>query len=554
MDAQLKKEVAGTITKTLAIFTAQYNKAYLLQLVQWIKLEKEAEGKAIAWHLESRPNDKKENLKQGYITKESVHLKNWNKRYFVFKPDYNIDYYDSEELATQLERTGKEGKKRGTINLSGYYVIEDPNQGALVRLKRLAEKMNMDLSSLPKPKEYPPLTFEVHHPRRTCYFLKCDNKEEFDQWVAQFKAACWNARAFTWDDWCHQRAFPVALRKTRWEMGRWGYWGGQGTEEQLLAELIADELEYEIMGRIYGNLPGPWIIRNKFRNMALSTIDGMVLAAVKPAWAGMRKSVETARPVMEPKIREQSEQLFKAEDEINGKMKESVMGVLEPLVKEHVVPHLAKILSIIKLPVRDAFADAANLFDDKITNWKPNGEDLSKSFRDLDYFARSYWELRNALNRTDEMYEPLWALRETFPDIYPWGLIWKSHNYIYRHTDNAVYTWEQSMLKENNTELAEPLKRDVIIKYRHDTDIAANRYYAKTMKKIVMPPFEAAVQPAAKHIIEPMADSIPSSLKDFIDIKQNFEDFYTGVVMDKIHAQLNADGPDDAFRSVSISN
>jgi hypothetical protein len=94
-----------------------------------------------------------------------VHLKNWNKRYFVFKNDYNIDYYDSEEvclqfvpenskfsflclftclpsilqphyflclfiltrvfaqLATQLAKTGKEGKKRGTINLSGYLVF-----------------------------------------------------------------------------------------------------------------------------------------------------------------------------------------------------------------------------------------------------------------------------------------------------------------------------------------------------------------------------------------------------------------------------------------------
>jgi hypothetical protein len=33
-----------------------------------------------------------------------------------------------------------------------------------------------------------------------------------------------------------------------------------------------------------------------------------------------------------------------------------------------------------------------------------------------------------------------------------------------------------------------------------------------------------------------------------------FEDFYKGVVMDSIHVVLRADGPDDAFRSVSISN
>jgi len=277
---------------------------------------------------------------------------------------------------------------------------------------------------------------------------------------------------------------------------------------------------------------------------------------VKPAWDGLRKAVEEMRPKAEPKIRESTEPIFKAEDEIVGKMRESVMSVLEPLLKQHVVPHLSKIMAIIKSPMRDAFADAANLFDDKVSKWQPQGE-ISKSFRDLDYFARSYWELRGALKRTDDMYEPLWALREIFSDIYPWGLIWKAHDSVYKHTDNAVYTWEQGILKENNPELAESLKREVIIKYRHDTDIATTRYYAKILLLIIMPPFEAAVQPAAKHIIEPLAEAIPEPLRDFIDIKEMFEDLYKGIVNDSINVILNADGtdaPDDAFRSVSISN
>jgi len=551
MDAQLKQEIADTIKKAVTIFTAQYTKAYLLAIVRMIKLE--SKKTHIDWHLETRPKVDKP-LKEGYITKESVHLKKWNKRYFVFKPDYSIDYYDSDQLAHQLEEKGKEGKKRGTINLSGYYVIEDPNQGALVRLKRLAEKMGMDFSNLPKPKEYPPLTFEVHHARRPCYYLKCETKEEFDQWVAQFKTACWNARAFSWDDWCHQQAYPVALRKTRWEMGRWGWWGGQGSEEQLLAELIADELDYDIMGRLYYKLPGPWIVRNKLRNMALSTIDSMVLAAVKPAWAGLRKAAEALRPQVEPKIRDMVEPIFKAENEIIATMRERVMSVLEPLLKEHVTPHLGKIVSIIKSPMREAFAESCNLFDDKISKWTPNGGEMEKSFRDLDYFAKSYWEMRDALKKTDDMYEPLWLLREIFSDIYPWGLIWKAHNLVYKHTDNAVYTWEQAMLKEKNPELAEPIKRDVIIKYRHDTDIATNKYYAHILKKIVLPPFEAVVHPVAKHLIEPLADAIPQPLREFIDIKQMFEDLYKGILRDSIQIVLRADGPDDAFRSVAISN
>jgi len=263
-------------------------------------------------------------------------------------------------------------------------------------------------------------------------------------------------------------------------------------------------------------------------------------------------AAEKLRPIVEPKIRDMTEPIFKAENEIIGKMRESVMSVLEPLLKEHVTPHLGKVVGIIKSPLRDAFSDAANLFDDKISKWQPKGDDMSKSFRDLDYFARSYWELHSSLKRTDDMYEPLWLLREIFSDISPWGLIWKAHHYIYRHTDNAVYTWEQAMLKEKNPELAEPLKRDVIIKYRHDADIATQKYYAAILRKIIMPPFEAAVHPVAKHIIEPLAETIPEPLREFIDIKQMFEDLYKGIVNDCINVVLSADGPDDAFRSVAI--
>jgi hypothetical protein len=284
------------------------------------------------------------------------------------------------------------------------------------------------------------------------------------------------------------------------------------------------------------------------RNMTLKTIDSMVMSAVTPAWAGMRKAVEALRPKMEPTIREMTEPIFKAENEIIGKMRESVMSVLEPLLKEHVTPHLGKVIGIIKSPMREAYTDAINIFDEKISKWQPQG-DFEKSFRDLDSFGRSYWQLYPALKKVDEMYEPLWLLREIFADIWPWNLIWKGHDSLFTHIDNAVFTWEQAMLKDKNAELAEPIKRDVIIKYRHDTDIAVMKYYASILRTIILPPFEAAVHPVTKHIIEPLAEAIPQPLREFIDIKQMFEDLYIGIVEDSIQVVLRADGPDDAFRS-----
>jgi len=357
--------------------------------------------------------------------------------------------------------------------------------------------------------------------------------------VSQFRTACWKARGLSWDDWCHQRAFPIALTKTRWELGRWGYYYGSGSEEQLLSEMISEELEYDVMGRMYSKLPsGPYFIRNKIANWTLSTINSMVIAAVKPGWAGMRKAVEELRPTVEPKIRDAVEPIFKAKNDLMEKMREGVMSVIEPLLKENVQPHLGKIVTIIKSPMREAFAESMKLFEAKIDKWEAkDGEDLSKSFRDLDYLGRSYWELRPALKHTDEMYEPLWALHEVFSDIYPWHLIWKAHDTIYKQTDKAVYTWEQGVLKEGKGS-ADAIKYEVLQKFRHDADAAATAYYARILKRILMPGFELLLIPAARNIIAPLADVVPGPLKEFIDINQMFEDLYNNVIDDSIAVVL----------------
>ena len=61
----------------------------------------------------------------------------------------------------------------------------------------------LDLSNIPKPKEYPPLTFELYHSRRRCYYITASSKEEFDDWVAQFRTCCWHARGYTLEDKAH---------------------------------------------------------------------------------------------------------------------------------------------------------------------------------------------------------------------------------------------------------------------------------------------------------------------------------------------------------------
>lgn len=53
MDAQLKNEIAETISKVIKVFTVQYTKAYLLALVRLIELETNKKPKE--WQLMKRP-------------------------------------------------------------------------------------------------------------------------------------------------------------------------------------------------------------------------------------------------------------------------------------------------------------------------------------------------------------------------------------------------------------------------------------------------------------------------------------------------------------------
>jgi len=545
----VQKEVADCAQKVCKVFTIQYTKAYTLALVRLIKEEKNQKPQP-DWHLQTRPKWDKE-YKSGYLVKEGGKTKNWKKRWFVVRPNYTCDYYVDETIAA----SGPKAKKKGSINFCGYWVNTDPNDSTTGRLRRLAERMGVDFSSLPLPKPYPPLTLELYHSRRRCYYITAANKEEFDDWVSQFRTCCWYAKGLTVDDECHRRAFPVAARKTRWELGRWS-WSNSGSEEQILAEMIADELDYDVMGKVYSKLVGPWVIRSMLRSKAQKLVDSGVMAVVKPAWSAMYKAVESLRPKIEPKIREMVEPIFDAEKAVMEKIKDGVNGVIRPIQEEHVNPHLVKIVDIVRQPMAEGFAEAIRIWEKKIGEWEQKG-DLQASFSDLDWFPRSYWEMRDATNKAESMYDGLRDLQALFTDLWPWSLCWHATSAIRKVIDNAVYTWEQNIIKAGSGADKEKFKQETLVKLRHDADIATLKFSAKVMKLILLPPFEATLHPAAKHIIEPIASAIPDPLQEFIDIKQNFEDLYHGILDDAISSVVNhAYGvtPKEKHQSISSSS
>jgi len=542
VDESTKAEIQELIKKVLGTFTLQYTKEYALALVEKIKME--ANEKPETWQLLERP-PWSEDFKSGYLVKEGGVRKNWKKRFFVVKPNYVIDYYETEEEF----KKGEKAKKKGSISLCGYRVIEDVNDGVLKRLKNLAEKMGMNMDDLPKPKEYPQFTLELHHHRRRCYYIQAANEEEFKQWSEQFKTCCRRAYGLKNQEFCHKQAFNEAVRKTRWELGRWGYWSYGGTEEQTLSDLISDELDYSVMYKIYGKIQGPYMIRWKIRDQILKVLDTMVMAAVTPAWGAMEKVVEELRPKIEPTIKEMVGPIFKAEADLIEKMKNGAMSIIDPILKEKVTPHLGKIVEVIKSPFTEGYEHCFKLFDEEISKFEIKGgiNETKKEFYHLDWYARS-WRMWPALSKVEVMYEPLWALHIIFEDIWPWGLIWKAYDELRLRTDNAFYTFEQrliqSMEQDSNADpkaLVEKAKQSVLADFRADAQKSSMAYYAEILKTIVMPPFEKVVIPACKTIIDPVADLVPEPLKQFIDPNAMFEELLNGIIDGCIETVLSSD-------------
>jgi len=538
LDGNTTDEMKNLIKSVLETFTTSYVKNYALALVKK-GIDDAAQAPGPAFKLEERP-PRDWPWKEGWVVKEAGHFKkSMQKRYFQVRPDHFIDYFESEANLAK-------GKKKNTISLCGYSVNEDANNGMIQRLFKLAEKMGVDTSSLPKPKEYPKNTMELFHSRRETYYVHVEDDEEFKQWVQQMRNCCWHTHGFKDKDPVHVHAFHAAIRQTRAKLGRWYWWSYGGTEEQVLSDLISDEIDWVVMGRVYAKITGSWTLRYMIRNQVLKAIDKLVIAGVKPAWAGMESVVKKIRPEIEPKINELVAPIGKAKLELMNKIQEAAMSVITPILKEHVVPHLQKIVTVIQSPMTEAFEECFPLFQNEVfSKFEVKGtvDENRKEFRNhLDSFPYSH-KMWHITRKMDVMYEPLWALHIIFEDIYPWSSVWTAQDVLRKTMDNAIYTYEKKIVEAQETEsdlnsYSNKLRVQILDDYKSDSNLQRVLYYADIIKKIVYPPFNKLIIPAAEKLLSPINDAIPEPMKQFIDINDMFEQLCSNIIDESIQTVL----------------
>jgi len=151
----------------------------------------------------------------------------------------------------------------------------------------------------------------------------------------------------------------------------------------------------------------------------------------------------------------------------------------------------------------------------------------------------------NSTRKIDILYDPLWALNIIFPDIYPWGLIWRGHDELRKTMDNAMYTFEQKLITgevnlNEGKALADRLKTEVLEDYKFDAQIKTVEWYVEVLKNIIMPPFEAVAGPATDALLSPINDAVPEPMKQFLDPQQMFTDLLNSIVLECIRTVVSS--------------
>jgi hypothetical protein len=141
-----------------------------------------------------------------------------------------------------------------------------------------------------------------------------DSKEERDKWKGLLQSASsWSPAPITIDP-VLRKAFTVSYNRLRWHAWVWGNWDIDGSESEMLADVLYEVLEREIFGAELSKL-GPMP-----RKLAYKAIIGMLESAVSACWSGIMKGLAAIRPPLEEKVGDMLGPLFETEAKVKGEI------------------------------------------------------------------------------------------------------------------------------------------------------------------------------------------------------------------------------------------
>lgn len=335
--------------------TAQtYATNYKSQLVNKLLEEGGAEeGEEDGPQLASPPSDDSP-LRTGLVTKRGAVRKNWKQRFFVVKPNFTVDYYESE---AKFEAAAK---PKGCMVLNGYSVVRDPNARKVDAKTEMYKKLDLEEEAGEYTK-YEPLTLELFHPSRRRWLMKFTEQADFDSWADTFEECCRKVDGRSTDDEVTCGAYDAAFGKCQEDMGLADH-TYKGSEADMLTDLLYDDVDRKHLGAVREKLPGQGKMKVMAEGKMSSAVRAICNGLAVASWKTMVTASDASRPKVEEGLGAAIGPVRTAKGDVVGKTTEATSSVTAPVQEKVLVPVAAAIAKPVLLVAQAMFRRAIPVF------------------------------------------------------------------------------------------------------------------------------------------------------------------------------------------------
>lgn len=529
-------DIQACAEEVMTTFVPIYTKSYAIGLVDKLK----AEADAAAATPDSDPPQLRtppiadEWLKEGWLTKLGAVKKNWKKRWFVATnaaDNYRIMYFEKEELKEDPK------KKKGEIQPCGY------------RIKHLNKEEEQ--------KEFGEfcLTFKPYGRRRQ-WFVKCANADDLKEWEGVFKFSAKQAGPPLNPDQVMTFAYKRAYEMTRWQLGVWGWYWYDRTEEEQLGQLIVDRCEEGCMRPVYDSIPGGRLQR-KIRAAVQDTLDKTVGAAVGASWKVAVSGIESQKETLESKAREALGPILEKMSELKATVKDKIVGIISPALEEITKPIMTPICNCLMAPLVAAHKALALSYHARMSSIIEEG-DIEGGLNDFVRQIRWWWgPMRPALVQIYKAFREGWEddepetagvsfsvsvnigdIVDLLQGVSAWQIEDQFEDNLRTLMAKSIYTFSDELKNKKDAGEESPdlgaIRDQVTRMLMHDSRLNVRAAIREIFLLVIQPPFKRKVDPLIKDILEPITSAIPDALKTFLDIQKMAIEVMDGILEDTI--------------------
>jgi len=607
-------EKAGKdIGEFLLKFGAQYMKSYSIALVNK-KMEdalakKEGEAEEEKRQLSRMPPPKVPD-KRGMMKKQSAILGRWKPKFFWVKDNYDLAFSEKEGgkedgvinlwgYKVQSIQYKPEGPRRGgpewipdeerpncvmcnkafsavvwhhhcrmcgevfcgdcadqrvPLTHLGYDGMERVCKKCYQQATENARRTSVAISPQELKEEAEFHGIQLLHVSRTPYVLQCETLKEKKEWMEVFEILRKNAQPPVNSNPIMASAFMEAHKELCPTVGWYWYWRIIGSEEEMMAELVQKLVDSTIVTPAISGADAK--IPEKVKRMAITVINKqlkvVIGAAVKPAWKGLCDQIKDRQAQIEEKIAPIVDPVSKVRNEISTKVKDKVVGILDPLMEKFGKVVLNKVVPLAFGPAVEAYENIFAGLQVRVKEIAKKADSKAALDREIEIalaqLPSKYGPIGQTHEHLEKMADNLTKAKENTADVLSEFSVSKN---VDRFSASAIALASDVLFTiANDPEVvAQPNEHNVLSAWKrttpkllHDAVLDLTSTFKALLSDAVMAPVQSKFlsAPELSSIVEPIDSLIPDAVKEFVSVNGLIQETVEGIVGDVVNTAVGS--------------